>query len=77
MLNSYDTPYFMSHVIDDDWMDNPGDAQETFNLISSAKKELFWIEGTNRRFDGDNYKSILSPGLFSTGLEHSKKFPQC
>lgn len=48
-------PYFMSQVIDDDWTDNPSDGQESFDLISSEEKELFWIENTNRRFDGYNY----------------------
>ena len=48
-------PVFMSQVKDDAWTDNPRDAERTFNLIASAEKELFWIEGTTRRFDGYNY----------------------
>jgi len=32
------------------------DAQKTFDLISSAEKELFWIENTTKRFrDGCNH----------------------
>ncbi len=48
-------PYFMAEVFDDLWTDNPKDAQEIFDNISSKEKELFWIKGTNRRFDGYNY----------------------
>ncbi len=48
-------PYFMAQVVDDIWTDNPRDAQEIFDKISSTEKELFWIENTNRRFDGYNY----------------------
>lgn len=48
-------PYFMSEVLDDAWTDNPNDAQAIFDLIGSTEKELFWIEGTNRRFDAYNY----------------------
>jgi len=48
-------PYFMAQVLDDVWTDNPKDAQEIFDNISSEEKELFWIENTNRRFDGYNY----------------------
>ena len=48
-------PYFMAQVLDDIWTDNPKDAKESFDNVSSEDKELFWIEGTNRRFDGYNY----------------------
>ena len=35
---------------------NPEDAQKTFDLLASKDKELFWIEGTARRFkDGYNH----------------------
>ncbi|MEM1405938.1 MAG: alpha/beta hydrolase [Bacteroidota bacterium] len=51
-------PYFMAEVLDDIWTDNPKDAQEIFDRISSSEKELFWIEGTNRRFDGYNYFGV-------------------
>ena len=48
-------PIFMSQVRDDLWTDNPADGQKTFDLLGSAEKELLWIEGTTRRFDGYNY----------------------
>ena len=51
-------PYFMAQVVDDVWTDNPKDAQEIFDNIGSEEKELFWIEGTNRRFDGYNYFGV-------------------
>lgn len=51
-------PYFMAQVIEDVWTDNPKDAQEIFDQIGSEEKELFWIEGTNRRFDGYNYFGV-------------------
>ncbi|MEM9548568.1 MAG: alpha/beta hydrolase [Bacteroidota bacterium] len=51
-------PYFMAQVIDDIWTDNPNDAQEIFDKIGSEEKELFWIENTNRRFDGYNYFGV-------------------
>jgi len=40
---------------------NPEDAQKTFDLISSAEKELFWIENTTKRFrDGYNWVQVRS-----------------
>lgn len=51
-------PYLMAQVLDDIWTDNPKDGQEIFDNISSAEKELFWIKGTNRRFDGYNYFGV-------------------
>ncbi|MGL6314269.1 alpha/beta hydrolase family protein [Vibrio sp. WXL103] len=48
-------PVFMLQVKDDAWTDNPRDGQATFDLLSSQDKELFWLEGTTRRFDGYNY----------------------
>jgi hypothetical protein len=46
----------MIQVLKDSWTRNPEDAQETFDLLGSKEKELFWIEGTTRRFkDGYNY----------------------
>ncbi len=56
--HAVNVPYFMAQVIDDIWTDNPKDAQEIFDNIESEEKELFWIEGTNRRFDGYNYFGI-------------------
>jgi len=51
-------PFFMAQVKDDIWTDNPRDGQEIFDKISSEEKELFWIEDTNRRFDGYNYFGV-------------------
>ena len=48
-------PVLMTQVKDDLWTDNPADGQKTFDLLASNDKELFWIEGTTRRFDGYNY----------------------
>ncbi|GAL14598.1 Gibberellin biosynthesis-related [Vibrio astriarenae] len=48
-------PLLMTQVKDDLWTDNPADGQKTFDLISSEDKDIFWIEGTTRRFDGYNY----------------------
>ena len=36
--------------------ENPGDAQSTFDALASTDKELYWIEGTTKRFkDGYNW----------------------
>lgn len=49
-------PVLMVQVLDDEWTRNPQDAQKTFDLLGSQEKELFWIEGTKKRFrDGYNY----------------------
>jgi len=47
-------PVLMIQVLRDSWTRNPEDAQKTFDLLGSKEKELFWIEGTTRRF-GYNY----------------------
>lgn len=47
-------PVFMWQVLDDAIIDNPADAQSTFDALASTDKELYWIEGTTRRF-GDGY----------------------
>ena len=50
------TPVLMVQVLKDEWTRNPEDAQKTFDLLGSKEKELFWIEGTTKRFkDGYNY----------------------
>ncbi|KAL2850626.1 alpha/beta-hydrolase [Aspergillus pseudoustus] len=38
-----------------DVMTYPGDVQAVYDNLGSQQKELFWIEGTTRRFDGYNY----------------------
>ncbi len=49
-------PVLMIQVLEDAWTRNPEDAQTTFDLLGSNEKELYWIEGTTRRFkDGYNY----------------------
>ena len=49
-------PVLLIQVKDDAWTKNPEDGQKTFDLLGSKDKELFWIEGTTRRFeDGYNY----------------------
>jgi len=49
-------PVLMVQVLDDEWTRNPEDAQKTFDLLGSSEKELFWIEGTTKRFrDGYNH----------------------
>ncbi len=47
-------PTFIVQVKDDLWT-TPADGQKTFDLLGAKEKELFWIEGTSRRFDGYNY----------------------
>jgi hypothetical protein len=49
-------PVLMLQVLEDAWTKNPEDAQKTFDLISNAWKELFWIENSTKRFrDGYNH----------------------
>ena len=49
-------PTMIVQVLDDAWTRNPEDAQKTFDLLGATEKELFWIEGTTRRFkDGYNW----------------------
>lgn len=47
-------PTFVVQVRNDAWT-TPEDGQKTFDLLGSNEKELYWIEGTSRRFDGYNY----------------------
>ena len=47
-------PTMITQVRDDLWT-TPEDGQKTFDLLGAAEKEIFWIEGTTRRFDGYNY----------------------
>lgn len=47
-------PAFIIQVRDDFWT-QPEDVQTTFDLLTIEDKKLFWIEGTNKRFDGYNY----------------------
>lgn len=47
-------PTLLVQVRDDAWT-TPEDGEKTFELLGSNEKEIFWIEGTSRRFDGYNY----------------------
>jgi hypothetical protein len=49
-------PLLMWQVRDDAVIKNPQDAQYTFDRLASNDKELYWIEGTTKRFeDGYNW----------------------
>lgn len=49
-------PVLMVQVLEDEWTRNPEDGQQTFDLLGSQNKELFWIENTTKRFkDGYNW----------------------
>jgi uncharacterized protein (DUF1330 family)/alpha/beta superfamily hydrolase len=41
--------------VHDDFLTKPSNVQEIFDTIAAKDKKLFWIEGTERRFDGYNY----------------------
>lgn len=59
-------PVLMWQVRDDATIDNPSDAQSTFDALGSSEKELYWIEGTIKRFEdgynwfGRNKEKVLS-----------------
>ncbi|CAN6648623.1 hypothetical protein TRVA0_023S00892 [Trichomonascus vanleenenianus] len=46
-----------------DTMTVPEDVQTIYDQLGSKEKELFWIEGTERRFDGYNYLGEKNPDL--------------
>lgn len=41
--------------VHDDFLTRPSNVQEIYDTISAKDKKLFWIEGTNLRFQGYNY----------------------
>ena len=41
--------------VHDDTMTRPQDVQDIYDAIPVSDKELYWIEGTDRRFDGYNF----------------------
>jgi len=41
--------------VKDDFLTKPSNVQEIYDKISAVDKKLFWIEGTNLRFQGYNY----------------------
>ena len=47
-------PTFMVQVRDDLWT-TPQDGEKSYELLGTNDKQMFWIEGTSRRFDGYNY----------------------
>ena len=47
-------PTFLYQVHDDVYT-RPSDVQAMYDNIPIAEKELFWIEGTTRRWDGYTY----------------------
>jgi pimeloyl-ACP methyl ester carboxylesterase len=38
-----------------DFLTKPSNVQEIYDTLSSKDKKLFWIEGTDQRFEGYNY----------------------
>lgn len=53
------------YQVRNDLMTSPEDVQNIFDTIASEEKELFWIEGTTRRWEGYNYFS-KHPGKMLT-----------
>lgn len=47
-------PTFIIQTKDDAWT-IPDDVQKTYDLLGTEDKNLFWVEGTTKRFDGYNY----------------------
>lgn len=47
-------PTLVVQVKGDKWTED-SDGEKTFELLGAAEKELFWIEGTTRRWVGYNY----------------------
>jgi pimeloyl-ACP methyl ester carboxylesterase len=62
-LKDMDMPQYATAVdiptlllqVRDDTLTTPADVQAIFDAISTNQKNLIWIDGTNRRFDGYNY----------------------
>jgi hypothetical protein len=44
--------------VHDDTMTRPEDVQEIYDAIPVAEESLYWIEGTDRRFDGYNFFGV-------------------
>nr|WP_234998187.1 hypothetical protein [Mycobacterium sp. DBP42] len=44
--------------VHDDTMTRPQDVQDIFDAIPVEEKRLYWIEGTDRRFDGYNFFGV-------------------
>ncbi|KAJ1956514.1 hypothetical protein EC988_001309 [Linderina pennispora] len=41
--------------VHDDCITDPSDVEDIFNRLGTKEKELYWIHGTTRRFDGYKY----------------------
>ena len=62
-LNDLDMPQYAPAVkvptlllqVRDDVLTTPSDVQSIFDGLATDRKELIWIDGTSRRFDGYNY----------------------
>jgi uncharacterized protein (DUF1330 family) len=52
--NAVTIPTLVAQV-HDDFLTKPSNVQEIFDTISAKDKKLFWIEGTDKRFEGYNY----------------------
>jgi uncharacterized protein len=44
--------------VHDDTMTRPQDVQDIYDAIPVVEKNLYWIEGTDRRFDGYNFFGV-------------------
>ncbi|GAF44324.1 hypothetical protein RW1_012_01430 [Rhodococcus wratislaviensis NBRC 100605] len=44
--------------VHDDVMTRPEDVQSIYDRLPVEDKELYWIEGTDRRFDGYNFFGV-------------------
>ena len=40
------------------WRSGTQDVQDIYDAIPVAEKHLYWIEGTDRRFDGYNFFGV-------------------
>lgn len=65
-------PTMITQVRDDAWT-TQADGQRTFDLLGSREKELFWIEGTSRRFDGYNYYGKTPQRMLAWFDKHMKQ----
>ena len=64
-------PTLMGQV-HDDLMTRPSDVQSIFDNVPVQEKELFWINGTTRRWDGYNYFQKNPQQMLGWFDEHMK-----
>ncbi|RQS89872.1 S9 family peptidase [Burkholderia seminalis] len=67
----WQAPAFLLQVRDDA-LTKPGDVQSIFDNIPVADKQLFWLEGSTRRWDGYNYFSEHPEQLIAWFDKHVK-----